>query len=230
LHVVYNIPKMKQRKLRQYQGHLSTHQIADGMNASAANAERLAFDAQILLNAARYPSAASLAILSLEESGKMSILRELATSLRDGKTIEIWRRYRRHTEKNYLGLIPDLVAKGARTLRELGKSLLDDGLADRIALDIVKQLGLYTDCCGDAHWSIPAEIIDKDMAHVLVSVATGLAKTIRPMSEAELELWVTHMQSGLTKENLLRWAAAMVSAGLKPAGYIGEMTRFTEDS
>jgi hypothetical protein len=49
------------------------------------------------------------------------------------------------------------------------------------------------------------------------------------MSEAELELWVMHMQGGPTKENLLRWATAMVSAGLKPRGYVGEMTRFTAD-
>src|SRR5581483_7474704 len=149
---------MNKKILQQYCGHLSTSQIADGMNASTANALRLAGDAKLLFEAGRYPTAASLAILSLEESGKVSILRELATAMSEKEVIEIWRLYRRHTEKNYMALIPDLVAEGARGLREFRKLFLDDSLPDRITYDMVKQLGLYTDCCGDAHWSIPAEI------------------------------------------------------------------------
>jgi AbiV family abortive infection protein len=45
------------------------------MNAAIANAQRLAEDAQLLLDAERFPSAASLAILALEEAGKVIILR-----------------------------------------------------------------------------------------------------------------------------------------------------------
>jgi len=149
--MAYSIPAMSKQLSKQYCGHLSTKQIADGMNASASNAARLAGDAKILLEKERYPSAASLAILSLEESGKVSILRELATAVGDNEVKDAWRRYRRHTEKNYLALLPDLVAKGSRRLHEFKECFLDDSLPDRVAYDTVKQLGFYTDCCGDAH-------------------------------------------------------------------------------
>ena len=45
------------------------------MNAARRNARRLAEDAKLLLEAGRYPTATALAVLSIEESGKMSILR-----------------------------------------------------------------------------------------------------------------------------------------------------------
>jgi AbiV family abortive infection protein len=41
------------------------------MNAAARNAARLVSDAEILLGAKRYPSAAALAVLAIEESGKL---------------------------------------------------------------------------------------------------------------------------------------------------------------
>ena len=64
--------------LPQYKGKLDPEQIAQGMNAARRNAQRLADDAKLLLSAKRYPTAASLAILSIEESGKVSILRGIA--------------------------------------------------------------------------------------------------------------------------------------------------------
>ena len=219
---------MKKDLLDQYCGHLSTSQISDGMNASAANAARLADDASFLFEAGRFPTAASLAILSLEESGKVSILRGLATALGDKEVAEVWRRYRRQTEKNYLALMPDLVAKGARNLHEFRTCFVDESLPERVTYDMVKQLGFYTDCCGKAHWSVPTEVIDKELAGHLVSLAAALSKEKTAMSVRELDLWVTHMQSGLTKENLLKCAAAMVSAGLKPADYLDKMGHFTE--
>ena len=63
------------RKLDSYRGRLTAAQIAQGMNAARDNAQRLATDAATLLDARRFPTAASLAFLSIEESGKISILR-----------------------------------------------------------------------------------------------------------------------------------------------------------
>lgn len=61
--------------LRMYSGHLSAKQIAAGMNAASRNAHRLFKDAEKLAKASRFPSACALAILSIEESGKLTILR-----------------------------------------------------------------------------------------------------------------------------------------------------------
>ena len=77
---------MPAKKLNQYRGRLSPTQIADGMSAAQRNARRLVDDAKLLLDAGRFPSATSLAILSIEESGKTSILRHLSVA-KDEKEI-----------------------------------------------------------------------------------------------------------------------------------------------
>lgn len=88
------------KKLNGYKGTLTPQQIADGINAANKNANRLANDAKILLDANRDPSATSLAILSIEEGGKVSILRSLALAKDEKEILECWRDYRSHTKKN----------------------------------------------------------------------------------------------------------------------------------
>ncbi len=71
---------MSAAKLDQYRGRLDAPQIAEGINAAAHTARRLAEDARLLINKRRFPTAASLAILSNEESGKASMLRRLSVA------------------------------------------------------------------------------------------------------------------------------------------------------
>src|SRR5262245_14331298 len=66
------------KPIAQYRGPLSAQQIADGMNGAARNAKRLLEDAITLIKAGRFPTACSVAILSIEESGKLPVLRALA--------------------------------------------------------------------------------------------------------------------------------------------------------
>ena len=65
---------MAKGNLSQYRGKLTPAQIAEGMNAAICNARRLEGDAQVLFDLERYPTAASIAVLSIEESRKVSIL------------------------------------------------------------------------------------------------------------------------------------------------------------
>jgi AbiV family abortive infection protein len=85
-------------KLTQFTGRISPQQAADGMNAAERNARRLFEDAQRLFEAGRFATAASLAILSIEESGKVSILREIVLARTEDEAREGWRQYRRHTK------------------------------------------------------------------------------------------------------------------------------------
>ena len=180
-----------QKKLPSYKGHLSAIQIADGINAAAENARRLIEDAQTILDADRYPSAAALAILSIEESGKISILRGLALVRDDKELVDRWRSYRSHTKKNTGWILPDLVAKGARTLEDF-RPMFDE-LADHpLVLDHIKQIAFYTDCLGNANWSIPSKIIDRELASSLVKIAWVLAHDKR-VTPREIELWVEHI-------------------------------------
>jgi AbiV family abortive infection protein len=86
--------------IQTYRGKLSPKQIAEGMNAAARCAKRLYEDAETMLAAGRFPTACSLAILSIEEAGKMSVLRELSCATNKARLNVAWRRYGDHREKN----------------------------------------------------------------------------------------------------------------------------------
>jgi AbiV family abortive infection protein len=138
------------KKLDAYRGRLSAAQIAAGMNAAAKNARRLVEDAATLLAAGRFPTAASLATLAIEEAGKISILRMLALATSDAEAAEAWKDFRSHTRKNSAWLLPQLAATGARKLDDF-RPLFDEASDHPFMLDQIKQLGFYTDCLGKAH-------------------------------------------------------------------------------
>lgn len=201
---------------------MSAAQAAAGMNAAAKNARRLAEDAAMLLSARRYPTAASVAILSIEEAGKVSILRALALATSDADAAETWKDYRSHTRKNVAWLLPQLAAAGARKLDDL-RPLFDETSDHSFVLDHMKQLGFYTDCLGRAHWAIPVDTIDEQLAKMLVRIAQLFARD-HEYTEREVELWIEHVgpvwkrNPGWMKMALANWYAAMQEAGLAPEG------------
>lgn len=219
----------RKQKLDQYRGPLSPVQIADGMNAAIDNAARLARDAKILLKSHSYPSAASLAILSIEESGKVIVLRGLALARNEAEQTDSWREYRSHTSKNIMWLFPQMVAEGARKLDDFRK-IIDPSSDHPYVLDKLKQVAFYTDCLGDAHWSIPHKVVDEKLASLLVDIASLLADK-HHVSTKEVELWIKHMKPvwqvsmPLMKEALKNWYTDMQIHGLAPAG-VNEMSEF----
>jgi AbiV family abortive infection protein len=79
------------KRLDEYKGLLAPKAIADGINAANANDRRLAADAKHLLEAGSFPTAASLAILAIEEAGKTPILRELSLRNSDKDSADVWK-------------------------------------------------------------------------------------------------------------------------------------------
>jgi AbiV family abortive infection protein len=215
------IPQMK-KKLNQYKGPLDPSQIAAGINAAKRNAKRLYEDAKNLLDCKRYPSAASLAVLSIEESGKVYILRAFSVARDEKERNETWREYRSHTKKNVSWILPQLVAKGARKLDDF-KPIFDEGSDHPYILDQIKQLGFYTDCLGKAHWSLPDEVVDEQLATLLVKIS-GIFLQEKETSQKEIELWIKHIgpvwKRNLTwmKKALANWWAEMKENGLAPEG------------
>lgn len=211
-----------QKKLDRYKGELTPQQIADGMNAAAENARRLADDAKLLLDAKRFPTAASIAALSIEEVGKVSILRALALARTQDEIKDEWRCYRSHTSKNVSWLLPQLAANGARKLDDF-RPLFDTSAEHPYLLDQVKQLGFYTDCLGERHWAIPISVVDEELSRSLVETADLLAKDNR-YTKREIELWVEHIGPVWKKDHqwmkqaLINWYAEMQSEGLSPEG------------
>lgn len=210
------------KKLDSYQGSLTAAQIASGMTAANKNAKRLADDAELLLKAKKFPSAASLAILSIEEAGKATILRRLTVAKDDQELKDCWRNYRSHTKKNVSWMLPELAAKGARRLYDF-LPLFDKTSDHPFILDQVKQLGFYTDCLGNAHWSRPDEAIDEQLATNLVWIASVSSKG-KEITTQEIELWIKHMKpvwrvdEEKMKRALIAWYAEMQQLGLAAEG------------
>jgi len=179
------------KRLDSYKGKLSAVQIADGMNAAARSAKRLHEDAGLLLANGRFPSAASLAILAIEEAGKIAILRGMAIASDEATLKSLWKDYRSHTAKNNAWIIMELVGKGARSLNDF-RPIYDPNSDHPAVLDAVKQIGFYTDCLGKAHWSEPPEVIDEQLARMLVTIA-GILTAKKDTSTREIELWIQHV-------------------------------------
>ena len=179
------------KKLDAYRGRLEPTQIAEGMNAALDNAKRLVGDADTLLQSAAFSSAASLAILAIEEAGKISILRALSVARSDADVSDAWKEYRSHTKKNAAWILPQLVAGGAKKLEDL-RPIVDEMSDHPYVLDQLKQLGFYTDCLGKAHWSKPAEVIDEELARMLVEIGRIFSQGSNH-SEKEIELWIQHV-------------------------------------
>jgi AbiV family abortive infection protein len=191
------------------------------MNAATNNAKRLAQDARLLLDNKCWPTASSIAALSIEESGKVVILRRFLTANAD-EIKGFWKEYRSHTKKNINWILPELVAKGARRLDDF--KLITDSASDHPdVLDAMKQIGFYIDCLGSARWSIPSEVVDEALAMRLVTAAEVLSPK-RNISVRELELWVEYLGPVWNKnpngmrQALVDWYGAMQAEELAPAG------------
>jgi len=189
------------------------------MNAACENANRLADDASVLLDAARIPSALALAILAIEEAGKISILRRLAVAMTDSEISGAWKEYRSHTSKNIMWMFPALVAGGARKLEDF-RPLFSESSDHPYLLDQLKQISFYTDCLGEAHWSVPGELIEESLARSMVMAAKLVAGKPNH-TEKEIALWIEHMGQAYAskdldfmKHALTKWHAAMHANGL----------------
>ena len=163
-------------------------------------------------------TAVSLAALSIEEAGKVPVLRSLALAETTDELRAGWKDYRSHTRKNVAWILPELVARGARTL-DAFREIVDTNSDHPEILDQLKQLGFYTDCLGKAHWSKPASVINADLARSIVAIAKVFARA-RVVSAREVELWVKHVgpvrneDMGRQKQAVLAWQQEMHAEGL----------------
>jgi AbiV family abortive infection protein len=214
--------KGNHNRLDQYKGRLSIGQVCEGINLAIMNATRLLSDAELLFQNKRYASATSLAILSIEESGKISILRGLSLARNENDLLEAWKDFRSHKKKNVQWILPDLVRAGARKLDEL-KKIFDEHSDHPDILDNLKQIGFYTDCLGNAHWSAPSIVIDEKIADSIVKTAR-LLLIKKMVTEKEMELWIKHLRPvwktnlNAMKQALLNWYEEMKENGLLNEG------------
>ena len=211
-------------KLKPYRGKLSAEQIVDGMNTAVRNARRLAEDAKTMLDLKRYPTAVSLAILSIEESGKVPILRNMAVTP-DKKAVRFcWNRYKDHQSKNRDWPIPTLTGEDQSVILEKMRLVTDPESELPVFLDDLKKISLYTDCLDNVHWSEPEKKISEESALEFVNIADRFANLDVPTLK-EVELFIEHLKpvigssSGNTKEDLHKalynWRKSLIREGLR---------------
>jgi AbiV family abortive infection protein len=220
-------------RLDGYAGPLTPSQAAEGIQAATRNARSLLEDARLLAENERWSRAASLAILAIEEAGKVSLLRSLVLVDDPDGLREEWRAYRSHTRKNVMGAFLEHVRDSPNI--EDFRSLFDKSTDRPQVLDAVKQLGFYSDCLGDAHWSLPDEVVDEDLAGSLLATASVLAgKDDSPMTTPdELEIWVKYLKP-VWRGEMIAMKRALIDCYqeaadkgvLKGRGSVEEMVRF----
>jgi AbiV family abortive infection protein len=218
---------------KQYNKTLTPDTAAEGMKAALENAKSLYEDAVILFQNNRYPRATALAILAIEEAGKLSILRLILLSDDPIELKKNWQDYRRHTYKNANWIVPELILKGARHFDQMYK-VVDDKSDHRKTLDNLKQLCFYSDVFSNCKWSSPDNLVSKEVAESIIEIAKIMAgKEKASMStKQELELWVKHLKpvynsdASELKKALANCYAEAEELGFIDKGAAGQMATF----
>lgn len=148
---------------KQYSGPLTKEQAEKGIRAAINNSRALLSDAQLLLENGRCERAGALAILALEEIGKVIVVRLIYES-RDEKQLKLnWRDYRSHKRKNFSWLLPlaalsqsSDILNSSRKLEDLLEDALEDLLEDAQVFDAVKQALFYSDAVARCQWREPS--------------------------------------------------------------------------
>ena len=218
---------------KQYKGNLTPKQAAEGIRVAIENAASLVTDAKLLFDNGRYERSVALAVLAIEEAGKISIIRSILLENDPGELKKSWQEYRRHTDKNLSWILPELASKGARQLEDM-RSIFDKDSGHGQTLENLKQLSFYTDSFSNSNWSLPKDVVDERLAKAILSIADILAKKDNSSmtTEKELELWVKHMKP-VWKQEMAKMKQALINCyseaetlGRVTEGKTKEMTEF----
>jgi len=211
-----------------YKGFLSPSDIVRGMAAARRNARRLAEDAELLLAQGRWASASSLAVLSIEESGKIGVLRRLSLASGPQALKAGWEGYRSHRQKlgHPVGLGEIFVPNALLPLADALTKAVDTRAATVASMDARKQAGLY-DRSGRPCWSEPATAISPDHARTVVECAVTLLAH-REVTVREIELFVEYVGPVLDLPGMVEgWRAWVTAMGAE--GLLGEAVEDVED-
>jgi len=180
-------------RIRSYAGPLTAQQAADGIQVALLNARTLLLDARVLLQSERWPRAAALAILAIEEAGKVPIIRAILVARSESELRDEWRAYRSHTKKNVMGQFFAYVKEENHL--ENFRPLFDPTSDFGATTEAFKQLAMYSDYVGDGRWASPDVSIDSDLAEMVIDLADKLIPSGEGamQSPEELALWVEHL-------------------------------------
>lgn len=183
--------KPERAKANPWRGPLTPASAAEGINAAYRNAYRLLNDALKLFMMGSFPSAASLAVLAIEECGKPDIIHRILIAKTDRARQKHWREYTTHTAKNASWIVPSLLKAAAKTLNDF-RIVFDETLVHRFMLDDFKQWGLYTECRG-INWSEPASTITSEICRQIVDGAMALLSRAKVFTAEQMQCYFKHL-------------------------------------
>ena len=205
------------KNLKQYSGQLSVAQIATGMNHCQNNAARLLQAARTLYKAKDYATSVSLAVLAIEEAGKLPILRRMLTAVDEDEVRQCWKEFRSHCLKNGQAKFLACIQSTVR-LDDLRCTV--EKTDENQKLDDLKQIGFYVDCAGNAEWMSPEGTINDEIAAALVLIASIVCSSGKPTRVRELELWKETVGTcpygtlSEMKKQVVEWHRRMEEEGL----------------
>ena len=197
-------------KQQQYNQRLTPKKAAEGINTITDNARALLSDAQLLYDNDKYERATALAILAIEEAGKVSIIRAILVEDNQKELNKQWKRFRSHNEKNWGLAFPDYVYRETNNVEDF-RPLFDNSDHGQV-FDQLKQLSIYTDLFKNGNWSSPDKVITKEIAtSILSTVKLFIDKDEQAMTtEDELKLWVKHLKP-VWKKDMLKMKQALIN-------------------
>lgn len=163
-------------------GHLTLDQISAGISICIDNALDLFGDAILLHHHKRYARALSLLLTSLQETGKVTLLRQMSLlpSNDQKKWNHIWKRFRDHGAKDAFGQSAKIIeqAKG-----DPGEAFWQQAIYTKTvapAREKIRQFALYVDFIRrDKAWWSPREITASVVEQALDNVVAALYKLYR---------------------------------------------------
>lgn len=138
---------------------LNSDLAAELCNSIKENALSLKNDSELLLDKGSKHAASALAILAIEELGKMDLVRQIFMCREDEKElVKKWRGFRDHRSKNVLWTMYFLKKNNA-TMEDVKKTMNSKSNASQFLNDL-KMACFYVDISNDGDITRPSNIID----------------------------------------------------------------------
>lgn len=153
-----------EKKKKIYEGTLNIRDYKIGAEKLIINAASLVEDARFLLKENRISSAIALAIIAIEEIGKIGILFRVSEC--DENCLKnYWSEYNKHEKKMDAWIVEHMRDRGK--FDPLENSDNEKRRTYAKALNLLKQYSLYVDCIPDSQdrpkWRSPVELSDREI-------------------------------------------------------------------
>jgi AbiV family abortive infection protein len=182
-------------KDKQYNQRLTPIKAAEGIKVIMENSLSLLSDAILLFENNRFERAFTLSILSIEESGKIPILRSILLEDNQKELNKLWKNFRTHTEKNWALFFLKIPVDESTKLEDF-KALFDNTNNQGQEFENLKQLSIYTELFKNSNWHSPKNLISEKLAkNTLNTTKLFVNDNLSAMTtEPELELWIKHLK------------------------------------